>query len=305
MGKLDKESFIDYHILNSYAMNSDIWSNNIAFGRGLSTAQAGDKWHYYLWNQPSVFNFTAVTTGTLSYNSPFIPPCTSYSAPYNPSPYAGNGHGTIMRFLMAPITGNPSFKMDYKNRYQDLLNGALKCENILAHYDCVVELFSKEIKYMEDPSNPPSIFTAVLGDYDTNTTRLRKIIEKRCDYMRGALGSNLNCYAMGKRYGLTVDVFPVDAGIVKLNTEWLPKYKWSGEYYPTQINLKATPTSTNHVFHHWEIKNHTSTTNNAPISLDSIAIDFNQDDEIVAVFTDITTDIEMPTGFTPNGDGNN
>lgn len=305
MSRLDKSSFIDYHVMNSYFMNSDLWNNNVAFGRGLSMSQPGERWHYYLWNMPAVMNFTAINTNTLVYNNPFISPCASYTAPYNPSPLAGNSHGRILSFLMHPVTGNKSFQLEYKNRYMDLLNGAFKCENILSHYDCVVELFQKEMKFHEDPSSLPNgTFTSVMGDYDTNTTRLRKIIEKRCDFVMNSLGSPGNCYGAQKLYNISIDVYPPDAGKVKLNTEILPSYKWQGSYYSTQMNMKAIPTTTSYVFHHWEIKQHV-TKNNAPLSLDSIAIDFNQSDEVVAYFTDVTQDIVMPTGFTPNGDGNN
>jgi gliding motility-associated-like protein len=39
--------------------------------------------------------------------------------------------------------------------------------------------------------------------------------------------------------------------------------------------------------------------------MDSLAIAYNQPDNIIAVFTDKKNDIIMPTGFSPNGDGNN
>ena len=34
MSNLDKESFIDYMILNSYGMNSDLWCNNVSLAKG-------------------------------------------------------------------------------------------------------------------------------------------------------------------------------------------------------------------------------------------------------------------------------
>jgi gliding motility-associated-like protein len=112
------------------------------------------------------------------------------------------------------------------------------------------------------------------------------------------------CYGMTGPHPIAVDVYPPDAGKVRLNSLLLPNYVWNGQFYNTQIDFKATPTSTNYVFHHWEFKNH-YTKNNAPLSLDSVAIDFNQSEQVLAVFTDITNDIDLPTGFTPNGDGNN
>ena len=64
MNRLDKESFMDFMILNSYAMNSDLWNYNVAFARGGQPNKSGNKFHYYLWNTPAIFNFTAVATNT-------------------------------------------------------------------------------------------------------------------------------------------------------------------------------------------------------------------------------------------------
>jgi gliding motility-associated-like protein len=305
MNRLDKESFIDYFILNSYAMNSSLWNTNVAYAKGASKSKPGNKWHYYLWNAPSTFTFNALATNTLVYNSQFTSPCpNTYTVSYPNSALAGNSHGNIFRILMNPITGNPSFQLDYKNRYQDLLNGALKCENILAHYDYVVSLFRKEMKYHESTSSTPlGNFTTADDLWDTNTYHLRKIIEKRCDWMRLAFGT-AGCYGMYGPYPVSVDVFPSGAGTVKLNSIVLPNYIWDGQYYSTQLSFKAAPTSTNYVFHHWEFKNHIIK-NNDPLSKDSLAIDFNQPETVLAVFTDVTLDIDIPTGFSPNGDGQN
>ena len=112
------------------------------------------------------------------------------------------------------------------------------------------------------------------------------------------------CYGLGPPHYISVDVYPAASGSVKLNSEILPTYIWNGEYYQTELQFKAIPTNTTYVFHHWEFARHV-TKNHAPLSLDSVAIDFNQDDQVIAYFTDITSDIAMPTGFSPNGDGNN
>jgi hypothetical protein len=147
MNRLDKVSFMDFMILNSYAMNSDLWNYNVAFARGGQPNKSGNKFHYYLWNTPAVFNFTAVATNTLTYNSYLTSPCAVHNASYAVSPGAGNGHGMMLRALMNANTGNSSFQTEYKNRYQDLLNGPLKCENILAHFDYVKNLYFRD-KYL-------------------------------------------------------------------------------------------------------------------------------------------------------------
>jgi gliding motility-associated-like protein len=307
MAKLDKASFMDYMILNSYAMNSDLWNFNVAFAKGALANKPGGKWHYYLWNTPAIFNFTAVATNTLIYNDPInTSPCAIYTPTYPVSSFAGNGHGNILNALMRPVTGNVSFQTEYKNRYQDLLNGPLKCENILAHFDYVKNLYLKEMKYHEDPGSIPfpGNFNTAPDLWDTLTAGLRRTINKRCEVMRGYF-SNTGCYGMTGPFELTIDVEPAGAGNVRLNTLPLSNYKWTGSYFSTPLMpLKAIPIDTTFIFHHWEFKNHTPL-NGRPLSLDSVAIAYNQPDNIIAVFTDKKNDIVMPTGFSPNGDGNN
>jgi gliding motility-associated-like protein len=201
--------------------------------------------------------------------------------------------------------GNSTFQLEYKNRYQDLLNTALKCENLLAHYDYVVNLFKKEMWFHEDPGSTPKPgrFPTTVGVWDTNCVHLRQAIEGRCNYMQTAFNKP-GCFQMYGPYDLTVDVYPAGAGNVRVNSIVPPYYAWSGKYFNTIMGFKAIPTSTNYVFHHWEFKNHTAR-NNTPLSLDTVSIDFARADEVLAVFTDITNDIDLPTGFSPNGDGNN
>lgn len=300
-------------------MNSNLWGNNVAFAKGGQVGKPGDKWHYYLWNMPSIFNFTALSlSGTTPNFNENVTPCFVHSSITPTTNFAGNGHGNILNNLMSgqgssnPTSGRYMFQRDYKTRYQDLLNGPLKCENILKHYDYVKELFLKEMKYHEDPAviPLPGKFSTVMDGWDTLTTSYRRGILKRCTVMGkeglgGPAGGKFGgCYAMGRLYPLTVDVFPVGAGTVKLNSIDIQNFVWSGEYYATPLSLKATPTSSNYTFHHWEFKNHIPL-NSAPLSLDSVGINYTQADDVIAVFTDKGSDISMPTAFSPNGDNNN
>ncbi|MCE3226696.1 MAG: hypothetical protein K0S32_1247 [Bacteroidetes bacterium] len=307
---LDKKSFQDYMITNSYAMNSNLWNYNVAFGRN-GTYGKGGKWHYYLWNVPATFTFSAVFTNTMAFTSSITPACFVHSVVTAPSAYAGNGHGNILSLLMGTYPGkqswgNPSFQLEYRNRYQDLLNTAFKCENIIAHLNYIEGLYKKEMLYHEDPGSTPvaGAFAAQqIGDWDTCMAGLRRIIMGRCEFMKTAFNKT-GCYTLYGPHTVKVDVYPENAGNVVVNTIIPPAYPWEGRYFTTTMSFKAIPTTTTHVFHHWEVKNH-PIKNNDPASKDSIAIDFNMAEEVLAVFTDITADVDLPTGFTPNGDGMN
>jgi gliding motility-associated-like protein len=312
---LDKASFIDYMILNSYAINGNLlkYDYNIAFARGRQINKPGNKWHYYLWNTPSIFNYTTISYpgGTVYANSTNVEPCFvhNYNSPSGITPYAGNGHGRILQNLMGTPnqlgTNRYAFQQEYKNRYQDLLNGPLKCENILKHFDYVKRLFFKEMAYHEDPAVAipnPGPFISVPSHFDSTTTIMRRDLAKRC---LEAFGQKFAiCYKLLGPYPISVDVQPAGAGSVRLNSLFLDSYVWNGNYYATTLSFKAVPANDNYVFHHWEFKNHTPL-NDAPLSVDSLQINFNQSEQVVAVFTDKKNAISMPSGFTPNGDGVN
>jgi gliding motility-associated-like protein len=314
MAKLDKASFIDYMILNSYSMNSDLWRNNVAFGRGLNKSAPGGKWHYFLWNMPSIFNYTALSNpGTSPFSSPGISPCFLHSGLATPiGQGAYTGHGNIFRKLMNTVDNDGlaagRFQLEYKNRYYDLMNGPLKCENIIKHFESIYKLYLEEMKFHEDLGNDGA-FASEIDRWDTLMLQLKNTIGQRC-YINELYFRSSGCYGAAGPYPLTVDVYPEGAGTVKLNTTHLDSYKWSGKYYQTTLSFKAIPTSTNYVFHHWEFSNHTPLD---PLSMDSIGVAFTSPgDDVVAVFTDKTNELayegegaNIPTGFTPNGDGLN
>lgn len=315
MKSLDKESFIDYMVLNSYGMNSDLWCNNVTVAKGGDPTKPGAKWHFYLWNMPSVFNFTAVAPTGVFFGDPGKSPCYLYNSInpqanlYQPTINAFNGHGNMMTHLMA----NPGFKNDYIARYQDLLNGPLKCDNITKHFDYVQQLYSKEMKYHEDIASTPTKGRFATSDvnhvWDTNMAVLKKVIDLRCyNFIDKAFGAQ-SCYGLAGPFPISVDVRPMDAGKVKLNTTVLDSYTWYGLYYQQTLSFKAIPASSDYIFHHWEI---TGPASKDPLSKDSIALNFNIGGNITAVFTDKRNDItykgeaaNIPTGFTPNGDGLN
>ncbi len=316
MKRLDKASFIDYMILNSYAMNSDLWRTNVAFARGLNAAAIGGKWHYYLWNMPAIFSFTAVSNVAAPYNSRGVSPCVLHTGPVSNSTITAlryNGHGNILRQLMNTVdnggNGAGKFQLEYKNRYYDLMNGPLKCDNILKHFDGIYNLYLKEMQYHELPDKP---FGSQTKDrWDTLMLQLRNFINQRCYIVdENYFSKSASCFgAGGGPYPLTVDVYPVGAGRVKLNSTILDSYLWSGQYYQTTLSFKAIPTNTNYAFHHWEFKQHTPMD---PLSMDSVGVRFAQPDDVRAIFTDKSADVtfdgegaNIPTGFTPNGDGLN
>ncbi|MBK7818736.1 MAG: gliding motility-associated C-terminal domain-containing protein, partial [Sphingobacteriaceae bacterium] len=199
------------------------------------------------------------------------------------------------------------FRRDYLMRYQDLLNGPLRCTEILAHWQTINDLYRNEYKKHEDPGTVPlpGAFVTQTDLWDTNMSILNRAITNRCVFMATAFNT-VSCYGLVGPYDITVDVRPTDAGTVKLNTNVLPYYLWSGKYFIGQMGFKAKPIDTTFVFDHWELENHVES-NNRPLSLDSIGITFGNPmgEKVVAVFTDRKEEAALPSGFSPNGDGKN
>ncbi len=306
--RLDIPNFIDWTILNSYSQNSNLFNYNIAMAKGSNTATPGGKWHHYLWNMPAIFQYTAIAQNNYVYNNSISSPCAISQPTYPLSPNAYNGQGIMFFSLMNKNGGNGEFRKDYLTRYQDLLNGALNCTELLKHWENLNTIYRPEYKKHEDPGTTPfpGAFVSNPDTWDTNMAQLKTAISRRCEYMSDAFSENVNCYGLIGPYEITVDVEPAGAGQVKLNTMVLPYYIWTGKYFKGGMSFKAIPTDSNYVFDHWELENHAE--NNArPLSLDSIGINFSNSagEKVKAVFTDRKKDAGVPTGFSPNGDGRN
>ncbi len=313
---IDKSNFIDYMIVNSFAVNQNLFHHDVAFAKGGNLNAPGGKWHFYLWNMPSSFSFTNITIPNQ------VPdftmgrsPCYYYLRDIDAiqdGSYAFMGIGNVFRRLMRTLDNSGSavgqFQLQFRNRYMDLINGPFSCEKLMEQFEYIRDLYAKEMVRHETPAT--GSFATEANAWKGNMDSLEKILATRCYINENAFNTS-NCFGLTGPYPITIDVRPAGAGRVKLNTTVLEEYQWSGKYYSTTLSFKAIPTSTNYVFHHWEFQNHTPT---LPASMDSVAIGFanSMGENVVAVFTDRTRDLSadgsdtnIPTGFTPNGDGIN
>ena len=293
-------------------MNSDIWNFNIGFAKGSKTDRPGGKWHYYYWNAPAIFSYTGSATNNVSYFGAAVSPCFFSNEPlvnYNVSPKAHNGHGKIFSALFDKGKGNANFQNEYITRYQDLLNGPLKCENILKQLNLIDStVYQSEMKCHSDPACAGAgVFSTEAGNWENNMVHLRKLVNDRCAAMEKALPG---CYTLSPPRLVTVNVSPAGSGKVQLNTLLLEEFPWVGQYYNTSLSFTAVPTSTNYVFDHWEFSS--SFNPKGSLTSASLSAGFTERGEVTAIFTDITNPItnigegaNIPTAFTPNDDGLN
>jgi len=287
--KLNFNSLIDYMVYNSYVVNSDFINWNTAWWRGRATKGDKKKWRYWMWDMDNVYDLGENYTGlpTTDMNSV---PC-DYTSVFSSNTNPSEGHPQILDKLLT----NPDFKAYYINRYADLINTALKCNQILPHFD-----YFKTILTPEMPRHIAK-WGGTMTEWNNNMDTLESKITRRCILIDSAI---VNCYNVTGPFEITVDVDPPGAGNVKLNSIWLNDFLWSGKYFGgVKMNFQETVSDTAlYEFDYWEFKNHVPSDKATD---DSVSIQLATSDNVIAHYVEKTKEVVFPTAFTPNGDGRN
>jgi gliding motility-associated-like protein len=322
MKRLSKYSITDFFIYNSYLVNADIVGYNMSWWRKTNNGEMPAyvdtlmKFRYFMWDMNNILDIAvAPRTLTNTANSMYISPCiytnTLYTAPaasYTTPATSYVGHSLILKQLLT----NSTYRNEYMNRYQDLLNTVLRCDKMLPHYDYFRNMFTPEMALHT------AFWQVNEPDWELAMDTLRFRIQQRCDKIDSLF---TKCNNMNGPFNINIDVKPSGSGTVDFNSLHLTNFIWSGQYYQYKYNfpylnsfLEAYPTDTSlYVFDHWEFTASTNSTTATPWILDehdylykdSITFVITESDNITAVFADKRNDIVMPTGFTPNGDGVN
>lgn len=282
-GELDLMSMIDYVILNTYTANSDWLNWNTAWWRG--TKAPGTKWRYQLWDQDNTFdlgqNYTGI--GTTTFNNS---PC-DVETLFQGDPDIEHTD------MFVQLMQNEQFFDMYINRYADLINTAFNCDTMLAHFDAMVAALTPEM--------PRQItrWGGSMAGWQANLNHMRGQISGRCAVIEQSF---VDCYTpqITMPQNITVDVSPAGAGNVRVNTVTPTSYPWTGAYFGgVNLSFKATA-NTNYVFDHWIVNNHAILPN---ANADSMYIQFNTADNIVAVFVSSISLAGSTTNDNCNGSG--
>lgn len=269
--ELDFESFVDYLHINSFVVCTD-WINwNVGWWKGLNPEGGIRRWRYTLWDEDATFNHYINYTGVPG-TSPQVSPCFPQGITQDPGL-----HIAVLNKLLT----NTEFRTYYITRYIDLYNTVFKPSNLIPYLD---QLEAEMLPEM------PRHFTRWGGNltqWQSNVQKIRNFINARYDYLPTGLAS---CYNLTGPYPVTLDIYPPEAGKVRINSIIPEEYSWNGSYFGgIETELEAIASSP-YKFSHWEVTGTTVTPD--PLS-PIITVNLSQSTTITAHFYNPLTDNEL------------
>lgn len=252
--RMDVASFIDFQVTHIYPKNTDWPGNNVMYWRYLRNnfdPNAGvrdGRWRWLIYDLDFAFDLN------LSY-VPFL----NEGAAHNTLSFALQNNGPSWpnpnwsTLMLRKLMENDSFKIQFVNRYCDLLNTVYRPEFVVHTIDSLKDLLLPEMQEHIDRWRRPESLQSWLAEIEL----LKQFAQQRTGYqfqhMQAALG-------LGEKYTLIVDVNDASQGYVKLNSIDLrestngisaPVYPWYGDYFNgAPITLSAIP-KPGFVFSHW------------------------------------------------------
>lgn len=303
---MDFSSFMDYMIWNTYAVNADFDQRNMEW-RGTDLSKGSHKWTFSMFDMDNTWGL-GNDPANLGNTSPTADLC-NYQATYPSTLGADQGHFALLVKLMT----NDTFKSAYINRWADLLNNSLSCDSLIEHFNYMRGLITPEMQkhynrfagsvpaasYYYSPPNDS------LADWNRNLDLMKAFITRRCNFIDSTI---TDCYNVKGPYSFCLDVEPANMGTITFNSLKLSNFTYSGQYFGgVTMSAIATPVD-NYYFDHWEPSGFTLV--DSLIRQDTITWRYDSISCLKAVFRlkepyNTVGEPLIPTGFSPNGDGNN
>ncbi len=235
--QFDLLSLIDYVIINQHSVCKDWLNWNTSWWRGNNPNGGAKRWRYALWDMDATFGHYINYTG-IPNTGPTADPCDVELISNSGDP---QNHIDIFMALY----NNPAFKALYVNRYADLLNTSLSCENMIALLDSMVNTIAPEMQ------QHCTKWGGTVSQWNQNVNTLRNFINTRCQVLEPSI---VDCYEVTGPFQLTVNVSPAGSpNQVQVNTVTPATYPYVGNYFGgISIDLAALP-APGWQFDHWEV----------------------------------------------------
>jgi hypothetical protein len=261
------QSLIDYFVVGSVTVCADWLNWNTAWWRGTDPDGDALGWRYVLWDMDNTFGHGANYTGVPN-TGPTADPCNVE----NLGDPGGQGHTVILNKL---LDENPMVYQYYVTRYADLMNTTFSCQFMNEVLDSMMLVMETEMQGQIDR------WGGSWAGWQNRVNILRNWIDARCVNMVGGMQ---DCYDLTGPYVQKIEVNPVGAGNVRLNTETISNFGAVRNVFGgIETILEALPQG-NYQFSHWTFNNTVVT--DPTLILQNI--DFNQNNDIVAHFIDPT-----------------
>lgn len=252
----DIKSLSDIFAIQTIVNNVDWPHNNIKYWR---ERKAGAKWRYIMFDMDIAMDGRGWAAEDI--NS-WADKMVQY--------HGENKHVNLIQAFL----NNNDFKNYFINRYADLLNTSFRPTYLRARLDEFTASIDNEIQQHFQR-----------WDYQTydkwQNVRLPIIydfINQRPAFARQYLQAY---FELENQVNLQLNVYPPEAGTIKINTISPESLPWDGIYYngvPVNISIEA---NAGYTFQYWQSLHHI----NAPNSSPSIIYNFEKDDAITAYFT--------------------
>jgi gliding motility-associated-like protein len=314
--KMSVSSLIDYIIYNQYTGNSHFLNTNVGIWRGRNPEGVKQKWRFFAYDMDNVYERSVNVSflGNIQNTTPYIfTPCS-----YKEKTIADPDSTGIYDIFQKLYDSSFVFKSQYLFRFNSLLEGPLKCDSMINHFEQVKDLTISQIKrHVANNSKSrynylggqQAAFLKIIRAYDS----LREYITRRC----GSLDSTLLlCDTLVKpKQNIFVkilpDSLPVGKVIVNANEKYATEtnLNLTHVYMNTRLDFEAISTNPNYVFDRWTTTNKKDTIRDTLFS-SSMYLKVTKADTISAVFKLVPKEqldfpLQFPSAFSPNGDGKN
>jgi hypothetical protein len=249
--RIDTENYIDYQIANIYAANSDWPGNNIDYWRKRTNTYIPNspyghdgRWRWLAFDMD--FGF-AYIHGTPSSNHNTLAFATEAGNTDWPNP-------DWSTFLLRNLLENETFRLQFINRFADLINTAFLPDRINALITEFQERNQPEMpEHIHRWKNPES-----MNAWNFEINRMRSFINSRPNRQRNHI---IDHFGLEETLPVTVNVGDPEQGFIKINSiDIVPEtpgisenpYPWTGIYFQgVPITIQAIGMD-GYEFSHWE-----------------------------------------------------
>lgn len=246
--QMDPDSFIDYYVAEIYLANQDWPGNNVAYFRKRTDAYEPNapygqdgRWRWLLFDVDGAFGYYYEN---IDFN--MLAFATEEDGPEFPNP-------AWSTLLFRRLLENESFKIDFINRFADMMNTTFLPERIIS--------ISDEMKTVIEPEMQRHIsrWNSVdnMDDWQYYISNVEDFVNQRAPFQRDHIRQK---FGISSNLNVTLNVNDEAQGFVKINTININSetpgvsenpYPWTGIYFNNvELKLKAIALP-GYVFSHW------------------------------------------------------